>query len=275
MSPLSHFNIEIGFLWLISYISFCGVTIILSHSVTSSNYFRFWFIIVTNNLRLSVITLNSSCLITLEIMRSTLHIGSLRLRKFSLFDFITFSSKVFRLSSRFISANLNLSAFIISFVMNCIGEIRIIMFRLMSRIHRCLISRKVLINISGLRIGSNISLSWMRINVICLVNLILRSTVNICCLGLWIMLKSCVIHSWVSLLHIRIIVIVCRCIHKRNRFRLSILLRSWIYETVWWRVKCALYEIVWLIKIMWRRVNRSCSLFESTPYSPLSIIRMH
>lgn len=260
MSSLSHFYIEIGILWLIFYISFCGVTIILSHSVTSSNYFRFWFIIVTNNLRLSVITLNSSCLITLEIMRSTLHIGSLRLGKFSLFDFITFSSKVFRLFSRFISSNLNLSAFIISFVMNCIGEIRIIMFRLMSRIHRCLISRKVLINISGLRIGLNISLSWMRINIICLVNLIL---------------KSCVIHSWVSLLHIGIIVIICRCIHKRNRFCLSILLRSWINESVWWMVECALYEIVWLVKILWRRVNRSCSLFEGIPHSPLPIIRMH
>ena len=84
MTSLSHFDIREGILWLTLYISFVGMSSAFSYCVTCPNNFRLGSVAVSHCLRSCIITLNSCCLISLEVLRSTLNISSLRVIKITL-----------------------------------------------------------------------------------------------------------------------------------------------------------------------------------------------
>lgn len=186
------------------------MAIALSHGVTSSYYLWFWSYVAID-LRMVVLTLNSRCLILLELLGRTLYIGGLWLLKYSLFSFRYFKTQVIRLSSRFISSYFNLSSLFIGLVVNRVRKVRIIMFRLRSWIH-----------IIGLRLGLNIGFSrlsilvliscWLGIDISSMLVIILRSALNIISLWLLVCFISIVVYCRICLFHIRIIVFIYWCI---------------------------------------------------------------
>lgn len=238
MTSFSHLNIALNGLWLTLHISFGGVTITLSYSVASSYNLRFW-ISISSSLRISILALNCRGLVLLKLLRRALDISRLWLLKYSLFCFWYLHAHVIRLSSGFISSYFNRSSLFVSFVMYGVRKVRIIMTRLRSGINISglwlrmnvslswlgifmLISCWLGINISSLWLGVYVSFCWLSIlvliscwlgiNISSMMILSLRSALNISSLWLLVSLICIVVHCRICLFHIRIIIIIYWCI---------------------------------------------------------------
>lgn len=230
---------SVGCVRLILNNCFCVLADTLSDCIASSNYL--WFAGV-RSVRLSVVALNCSGLMILECLRCALNISCLWLRKTCLDYFLSFGSQMLWLSSRFVSSYFNLSSIFISFPMDGVRQIWIIIVDMFFRM-------------IGLRGRLYVCSSWLsimnlvRIYITGGLILSLRSALNICLLGLAVHISSLrliissvslVVHSRIGLFHIRIVVIISRNVLKRYAFAIIHLLRSAIYISLWSRIKSAL-----------------------------------